>query len=59
MGAAITLIKENKKKEIFRDKRQIQLDQLKNQGSYTRGRIKIRFPDNFVIVASFGAKETV
>ncbi len=59
MNAAISLIRENKKREVFRDKRQIQIDQLKSQGSYTRSRVKIRFPDNMVIVASFGAKETV
>lgn len=58
-NAAIRLIQENKKREVFRDKRQIELDQLKNKGEYTRTRIKIRFPDQFVIVASFGAKETV
>lgn len=59
MNAAINLIKENKKREAFRDKRQIMLDKMKDQASWTRGRIKVRMPDDFVIVANFGAKETV
>ena len=59
MNAAIRLMKENKKREIFRDKRQEVLDQLKSKQTYTRSRVKIKFPDGFVIQASFGAKETV
>jgi hypothetical protein len=35
------------------------LEQERNKGQYTRSRCKIRMPDAFVIVASFGAKETV
>jgi len=58
-NAAFALIKENRKKEVFRDKRQEMLDSLKNKDAYTRSRLKIRFPDNFVILASFGAKESV
>jgi hypothetical protein len=59
MGAAIRLMQENKKREVFRDKRQIILDQLKNKQTYTRSRVKVKFPDGWVIQASFGAKETV
>lgn len=59
MNAALNLIKENKKREVFRDKRQIELDKLKAQASFTRSRLKIRMPDDMVIVASFGAKESV
>lgn len=59
MNAAFNLIKENRKREVFRDKRAEQLESLKNKGAYTRSRIKIRFPDAFIIVASFGAKESI
>lgn len=52
-------MKEAEKKEIFRDKREVELEQLKNKPVFTRSRIKIKFPDNMVLVASFGAKETV
>ena len=53
------MIKENKKREVFRDKRQMELNQLKKQKSFTRTRVKLRFPDGFVMLASFGAKEYV
>lgn len=59
MNSAINLMKENKKREAFRSKRSELLEQEKNKGNFTRSRCKIRMPDAFVIMASFGAKETV
>lgn len=53
------IITANKEREKFRDKTQMQLDQVKGQASYTRSRVRIRFPDNFVLEGSFGGRETV
>ena len=57
--AAKNLIVQNKQRENFRFRGDRELQRELNKGNFTRGRIKIRFPDQFVIVASFGAKETV
>jgi tether containing UBX domain for GLUT4 len=59
IAGAINLISENKKRENFRDKTQIKLDQAKNMHTFTRSRVRVKFPDGFILEGNFGGKETV
>ena len=59
IGAAIRLISENKKRENFRDKTQMQLEQARSQHSFTRSRVRVKFPDGFILEGSFGGRETI
>ena len=55
--AARMLINENKKKSVFRDATQEKLDRVRGQTQFTRSRVRVKFPDGFVIEANFGARE--
>ena len=59
IGSAIRIMQENKKREAFRDRTQEQLDNVRNQASSTRSRVRVKFPDGFVLAGSFGGRERV
>ena len=56
---ALNLIRENKKREVFRDRTQMVLDKERGKPSFTRTRVRVKFPDGFVIEGNFGAKESI
>ena len=35
------------------------LDNVRGQASYTRSRVRIKFPDGFVLEGNFGGRETI
>ena len=57
--AAVKLIHENEKNSIFRDKRSIELDKVMKQAHHTRAKIRVKFPDTYILQGTFGAKETI
>ena len=49
----------NHKNSKFRDKRTEMLDNVKRQSVPTRCKLRIKFPDSYVLQGTFGARETV
>ena len=49
----------NHKNSKFRDRRTEMLDNVKRQAHHTRTKIRVKFPDNYVLQGTFGGKETL
>ena len=56
---ALKLISDNAKNEKFRDKRTIELDRIKKLAHHTRTKIRVKFPDGYILQGTFGALEKV
>lgn len=56
---ALKLIAENERNSKFRDKRSIELEKVQKQAHHTRTKIRIKFPDAYILQGTFGAKEKV
>lgn len=56
---ALRFLAENEKNMKFRNKRQEELDRMKNQQVYTTSLIRIRLPDDYVLQGTFGALEKI
>jgi len=56
---ALRFLAENEKNMKFRNKRQEELERIKNQQVYTTALIRIRFPDDYVLQGTFGALEKI
>ena len=56
---ALRFLAENEKNMKFRNKRQEELERMKNQQVYTTALIRIRLPDDYVIQGTFGALEKI
>ncbi len=56
---ALMFLKDQQKKEKFRDRLATQLDNVKRQAHHTRAKIRIKFPDGYILQGTFGAKEKV
>lgn len=52
-------MRENRKREVFRDRTQMVLDNERGKVAYTRTRVRVKFPDGFILEGSFGAKESI
>lgn len=59
IAAAVKLIAENEKNSQFRDKRSIELEKVQKQAHHTRTKIRVKFPDTYIMQGTFGAKERV
>ena len=59
IAAAVKLIAENEKNSKFRDKRSIELEKVQKQAHHTRTKIRVKFPDAYILQGTFGAKEKV
>lgn len=59
IAAAVKLMAENEKNSIFRDKRSIELEKVQKQAHHTRTKIRVKFPDSYILQGTFGAKEKV
>lgn len=57
--AAIKLLAENERNSKFRDKRLEELNKLTQQQVHTRSKIRIRFPDQYILEGTFGALEKI
>jgi hypothetical protein len=49
IAAAVKLIAENERNSQFRDKRSIELDKVRKQAHHTRGKIRVKFPDTYIL----------
>ena len=47
------------KESKFRDKSKIELENVQKQAFHTRTKIRIKFPDGYILQGTFGAKEKV
>ena len=56
---ALRFLAENEKNMKFRNKRQEELDRMKNQQVYTTSLIRIRLPDDYVLQGTFGVLEKI
>jgi hypothetical protein len=56
---ALRFLAENEKNMKFRNKRQEELERMKNQQVYTTSLIRIRLPDDYVLQGTFGALEKI
>jgi hypothetical protein len=54
---ALRMFKDSQKNSAFLDKRAEKLENLKRQAHHTRTKLRFKFADNYVMQASFGAKE--
>jgi len=50
---------DNERSSKFRDKRSIELDRITKLAHHTRTKIRVKFPDGYVLQGTFGAKEKV
>lgn len=50
---------EQEKKSKFQNKRYQELEKIVNAPTHTRGNIRIKFADGYVLQGTFGAKEKV
>ena len=50
---------EQEKASKFRDKSKIELENVQKQAHHTTSKIRIKFPDGYVLQGTFGAKERV
>lgn len=56
---ALMFLRDQQKKEKFRDRLSIQLENVKKQAHHTRAKIRVKFPDGYILQGTFGAKEKV
>lgn len=47
--AALAFLAQQERNSKFRDKRSQELDKLRKQAHHTRGKIRIKFPDGYVL----------
>lgn len=57
IAAAVRLLQENEKASHFRDKRSMELEKVQKQAHHTRTKIRVKFPDGYILQGTFGAKE--
>ena len=50
---------EQEKASKFRDKAKIELENVQKQAHHTVSKIRVKFPDGYVLQGTFGAKERV
>lgn len=57
--SVMKFLAEKEQKSKFQNKRYQELDRLVHSAHHTRGNIRIKFPDGYLLQGTFGAKETV
>lgn len=57
LAAAVRLLAENEKSSHFRDKRSMELEKVQKLAHHTRTKIRVKFPDGYILQGTFGAKE--
>ena len=59
MRAALAFMREQEEKTVFRDRLAMELEKEKKKAHHTRTIVKIKFPNNYTMEATFGLKERI
>ena len=59
IASVMKLLRDNEKQSHFRDKRSMELEKVQKQAHHTRSKIRVKFPDGYILQGTFGAKEKI